>query len=58
MYVNMHARLTGGAANVHPNIVPIRRMITGDETLRLVQQRENGGLFCGSQVKEIRDVTL
>ncbi len=45
MDVDMHARLAGRLADVHADIVAVRRVLPRDIRLRLIQQRDNRRLL-------------
>jgi hypothetical protein len=56
MHVQVHPRLATGLADVHADIVAVRRMLPVDLRLRLVQKRDDRVLRLAGHVEEIGDV--
>src|SRR5580692_9935347 len=56
MHVHVHPRLATGLADVHADVVAVRRMLLVDLRLRLVQERDDRVLLLGGHVEEIGDV--
>ena len=53
MNVDVHARLTCGAPNVHSNVVSVRRILRLDERACTVEELNNGHLLRTRHFKEI-----
>ena len=53
MNVDVHARLTSSAPNVHADVVSVRRILRLDERTCTVQELNNGHLLRTRHVKEI-----
>ena len=58
MYVNVHARLTSRLPDIHADVVSIGRVLSLNQPLRLIEQRENRRLLLCTHVKEIRYMAL
>ena len=57
MHVNVHARLAGGAPDVHADIIAVGMKLGIDVRLGAIEQRDNARLFGRRHVEEIRNMT-
>lgn len=55
--MHMHARLTGGCADIDSDVVAVRREHELCLTLHLAKQLKNGNLLFRRHVEETRNVT-
>ena len=58
MHMDMHARLTACFADVHADVVSVRRVLRLDQLPRLAKELEDCGLLFGAHVEEVCDMTF